>query len=400
MAKKKKNTIGFLIDTHHYGCKKRVTSAFYLSSGICSEISVFGTELEKEDLDTIFDQENLESLASIVDHDVRSEQEDHDYVLLFNSDLSYSNYKRIKSLFPYPIFDNSILLYNFLLRGKKNEAFSLCLMKFYDALSELDRRRNLKKIPQKEIDINFEEHSDVNDQIRDVFSKREAKFEKAYNSGLPIISVLGAGLTAKHALRYLLSHFQMPRKQIRFSYAFDTKIELINDYQYPNFYLHNALPFPTNESTFYEKACEPLYSEMGYASLYVVVVDADESDFDYRLKNYDSYIKSVAKRKDYKIIHILDENDNVESKLSRMPRENEYVSDIKDGQDIDGLLSFIFSSIYESWKEVTLLLPYEMDIYTFRKENYVTSLQETKNGHLITCRINPLYFDKYKDYIL
>ncbi|MCD8194806.1 MAG: hypothetical protein LUD22_00650 [Coprobacillus sp.] len=398
MAKKRKSLEGILIDPRLPG-DKHLRVAYFLGCGICDNLITFGKQLPVLEGEVIFEDEDIEALSYLINREIDSGQ-DSDYILLFDVDLSLSNYKLITKNFPYPVADISILLYNYLMSTKKNDAYSLLLMKFYDILEERDRLRHLKRIPQKELKVDFEQSSDVNDQIKEVFSKREKKFQKALDSGLPIISVLGAGATSKHIVSYLLTHFEFPLEETYFRHEFDSRLSLINNYQYPSFYLHNALPFTTNECKYYDQCFAPMYEEMGYASLYIVVVDAFQEDYDERLKKYDNYIKSIAKRKDYKIIHLLDEDEFAPSQLSRLPRVNEYITDIGDSLDKEEVLSFIFESIYEDWKEVTLLLPYEIDINAFRKENYVKSVEETKNGHLITCRLNPLNQDKYKDYLL
>ncbi len=399
MPKKKKSLEGILIDPRLPG-DKHLRVAYFLGSGICDNIVTFGKELPVVEGEPIFEDEDIEALSYLINREIDNESEESDHILLFNVDLSLSNYKLITKNFPYPVADISILLYNYLISSKKNDAFSLLLMKYYDLLSERDRLRRLKRIPQKELKVDFDTPSDVNDEIKDVFSKREKKFDKALNSGLPLISVLGAGGTTKHMVSYLLTHFEFPDEETTFRNEFDSKLTLVNNYLYPSFYLHNALPFSTNECKYYEETFAPMFEEAGYASLYIVVVDAFQKDYEDRLKKYDNYIKSIAKRKDYKIIHLLDEDEYSPSQLSRLPKINEFITDIGDSLDKEEVLSFIFDTVYEEWSEVSLLLPYEIDINAFRKENYVKSCEETKNGHLITCRLNPKTSDKYKEYLL
>ncbi len=359
-------------------------------------------ELETNDPKYRYNEEAFYSLVDEINemyHPMKKEREDYEVVLSF--DLTPEQRISFAKALNYTFVEYSELLcFYFANINRRSTIHQLLTDKMYYEIKENElpylsaSAKEISSIRRSLVASNKKTDS----LLAPLVDKRKERINRIYNSPAPLVALFGYPGSGKSTLYAALVSKLKGEVIERESFTTDNKIKPIKNFRYPDFYLMNGIGYLETKPNLVDKYFDMYYQEFGYADLIVDIVDVTNHDYLNHIETCEEFIRSVSKRKDIKIIHLLNKTDEEDAELRRLPRSNELLVSLISDEDIDEVVNFILTSLYEGWEKKTFLLPYEVPIETCYKQNFVVDAKIKETGHEVTCYLNPKYIDKYKNY--
>jgi len=259
---------------------------------------------------------------------------------------------------------------------------------------ELSRRRIANAIHLKKVELEAIKASRSNSRS----SRRD--------SILPKISIVGYTNAGKSTLMNKLlnaSKAQEKKNVLQKDALFatlETSTRLISVHDFPDFILTDTVGFISDLPTYLIDAFRSTLEEITEADLLIQVVDSSSPFLNDEINTTNEVLSELG-ADTKKMIYLFNKYDLLtHGGFTTLPKKNERYVSLMNDDDLDTIISFICDSIAYDWKKVKILLPYSVDINSFKKENYCLEVKEKENGHEVTVKLNPKTEYKYKEYII
>ena len=173
----------------------------------------------------------------------------------------------------------------------------------------------------------------------------------------------------------------------------ETSTRLIDGYRYPAFLVTDTVGFCSDLPICLIDAFRSTLEEITESDLLIHVVDVSSPFKELQIETTNEILKEIGVE-NIPLIYFYNKYDLLISPLPTLPKPNELYISLKDGNDMDQILEFIFNSLFkEETREV--LFPYDKNFNEFLSDNYVLNYEEKENGYKCSVKMNPKTIFKY-----
>ena len=251
---------------------------------------------------------------------------------------------------------------------------------------ELSRRQIAKAITQKKKDL---------ESIK--LARRNMR-QKRINNPFPKICIVGYTNAGKSTLMNRLVKMSKEDKTVLEKNALfatlETSTRAINIFGYPSFFLTDTVGFISDLPIYLVDAFRSTLEEIKEADLLIQVVDLSDPFKEQEIETTKGIIKDLEADQ-IPMINIYNKYDLLDGCANFIPKEDELLVSLLNEEDVKDALKFIVNHFAKSWERMEMLLPYQYDIASFSKENYVVSYKEKEDGYLCDVFLNPAFKYKY-----
>lgn len=259
---------------------------------------------------------------------------------------------------------------------------------------ELDRRR----IEQRIVELNRE--------LEEVSRERETQRKKRQNSGLPLVALVGYTNAGKSTiLNRMIDKYDMDEekkvleKDMLFA-TLDTSVRRICTGNNRDFLLSDTVGFIHKLPHGLVKAFRATLLELKTADLLVQVVDYSDPHYQKQMETTNETIRQLEAGH-IPMVTVFNKADCVEENVSypKIVGDKIYMS-AKEDPSLEMLTELILDKVYNNYKEMNLLIPYEMgNIVSYFMENaHVLAVEYEKEGTKLKVMCHPGDKEKYKCY--
>ena len=342
-------------------------------------------------------------------------------LVIFNDELSPSHIRNLEKALDTKVIDRTVLILDiFAKRAKTREAMlqvELAQAKYYlprivgmykylsrqksgtgskgpgEQQLELDRRLLRARITQLKKEL---------DQVVQV---RRTQREKRKKNDSFTVALTGYTNSGKSTLMNAIiqtsstqtDHYAF-QKDMLFA-TLETKTRNIHIDNNRNFLLTDTVGFIDKLPHHLVEAFKSTLEEISEASLILHVIDISNRNYEIQTQTVESVLKDIGV-KDIPIIHVYNKTDLLRDIPIANREQSIYIS-AKNNYHIDRLLSLIDDELYQSIREVKMLIPFsDTEVYSELKTNAnILSTEYVNEGTKIEVEVNNKYYNKYKKYI-
>ena len=173
----------------------------------------------------------------------------------------------------------------------------------------------------------------------------------------------------------------------------ETSTRLIDSFRYPSFLVTDTVGFCSDLPICLIDAFRSTLEEITESDLLIHVVDVSSPFKQLQIDTTNQILKEIGVE-NIPLIYFYNKYDLLINPLPTLPKENELYISLKDGNDLDQILDFIYKSLFNTpTREV--LFPYENNFKEFLSDNYVIKYEEKENGYQCSVKMNPKTEFKY-----
>jgi GTPase len=342
-------------------------------------------------------------------------------LVIFNDELSPSHIRNLEKALDTKVIDRTVLILDiFAKRAKTREAMlqvELAQAKYYlprivgmykylsrqksgtgskgpgEQQLELDRRLLRARITQLKKEL---------DQVVQV---RRTQREKRKKNDSFTVALTGYTNSGKSTLMNAIiqtsstqtDHYAF-QKDMLFA-TLETKTRNIHIDNNRNFLLTDTVGFIDKLPHHLVEAFKSTLEEISEASLILHVIDISNRNYEIQTQTVESVLKDIGV-KDIPIIHVYNKTDLLRDIPVANREQSIYIS-AKNNYHIDRLLSMIDDELYQSIRQVKMLIPFsDTEVYSELKTNAnILSTEYVNEGTKIEVELNNKYYNKFKKYI-
>ena len=380
--------------------------------------------IDKQKIDTINKSFYIGS-GKIDDLDIKISLNDEVFreetVIIFNVDLSQTQSRNISEKLKMEVIDRtSLILEIFEMNARTLEAktqVEIAKLKRLSAQLVNEKadyaqvtsgRGHNKGSGEKQKELSRREIqnqiSQYEKQLNKIKLSRQNTRKKRNESGIVNISVVGYTNAGKSTLINSLVSYskKKPSKNVlvkdQLFATLETYSRLINVYNYPSFVITDTVGFISNLPHFLVRAFLSTLEVIKDSDYLIEVIDSSSKYYNEERETTEAVLSALGANE---IPRIVIYNKIDKSKYqNELVTENEIYTSLKNKNSIESVHKFIIKNITKNWEKHELLVPYDVDIFSFCKYNYIIEIENKNDAYHITAQINPLFIDKYKPYFL
>lgn len=264
---------------------------------------------------------------------------------------------------------------------------------------ETDRRHILREI------------NNIEKELKEIEANREIKRKRRIDSNLPIVALVGYTNAGKSTLLNKLIEINNQDGEIKEVFVkdmlfatLDTSLRKAKLPNGQNFLLTDTVGFVSKLPTHLIEAFKSTLEEVKYADLLLHIVDASNKDLDIQINTTLDILKDLNVL-DKPMVTVFNKMDKVD--VESLFYDNKYVDDriflsARVENDIAKLMELIQEKLPQKYRYVSMEIPYDsQSILNYFMNNYeVMNLEYKEEGASIDLTINPIDYEKYKNYIL
>ena len=228
-------------------------------------------------------------------------------------------------------------------------------------------------------------------------SRRNSRVARL-NNPIPKICIVGYTNAGKSTLMNRLVSLSKDDKTVLEKNALFATLETatrgISVFGYPSFFLTDTVGFISNLPIYLINAFRSTLEEIKEADLLVQVIDISDPFKEEEIETTKSIIKDLE-ADNIPMINIYNKYDLLAGSANFLPKEDELMVSLLNGDDVLEALKFIVSNVTKNWEKRVISLPYSVDFVTFSKENYVISKIEKEDHYVCEVFLNPAFKYKY-----
>jgi len=257
---------------------------------------------------------------------------------------------------------------------------------------ETDRRHITKRI------------DDIKAEMQKAAQTRTVQRGKREKSDLPIVALVGYTNSGKSAImnRFLAlsdrEEKQVEEKDMLFA-SLETRQRNVKIKDNRNFLLVDTVGFVSKLPHHLVKAFKATLEEVVLADLILIVVDASYENQDFHLEVTNKVLKELGAGNNEKIL-VFNKIDLLETSNFSNNGNSLGVS-AKYGTNFDQLMKAIESKVFQDYKHVTLLIPYDrgdLSSYLVEKTEVISTIYE-EEGTLIEANLSDADYQRFEKYL-
>lgn len=346
-------------------------------------------------------------------------------LVIFNDTLTPSQLRNLQDMLKIPVMDRTTLILDiFEKRARTREARLQVesarlqyllprLVGMHEALtrqggtsgSMSSRGAGEKKL---ELDRRRIEHriSELNRELEEISKEREVQRKKRQNSGVPLVALVGYTNAGKSTiLNRMLEKYGMDEekkvleKDMLFA-TLDTSVRRVCTGNNRDFLLSDTVGFIHKLPHGLVKAFRATLLELQTADLLLQVVDYSDPYYQKQMETTNETIAQLGAGH-IPMITVFNKADRVGESISypKIVGDKIYMS-AKEDSSLEMLSGMILDKVYDNYKEVCFLIPYEKgSIVSYLMENsHVLSIEYEKEGTKLQVMCHPGDKEKYGCY--
>lgn len=173
----------------------------------------------------------------------------------------------------------------------------------------------------------------------------------------------------------------------------ETSTRSIDSFRYPSFLVTDTVGFCSDLPTCLIDAFRSTLEEIVESDLLIHVVDVSSPFKQLQIDTTNQILKEIGVE-DIPLIYFYNKYDLLINPLPTLPKDNELYISLKDGNDIDQILDFIYGTLFKG-PTIEVIFPYEKNFKEFLSDNYVLKYEEKENGYKCSVKMNPKTEYKY-----
>jgi GTPase len=242
-------------------------------------------------------------------------------------------------------------------------------------------------------------------ELEQIVVERENRRKKRSKSEIPSVAVVGYTNAGKSTLlNYMVEHYgqkgakQVLQKDMLFA-TLDTSLRRITLNDNKKFIMSDTVGFVSKLPTDLVKAFRSTLEEAIEADLLLHVIDTSHPNYTNQLDITEKTLVSLGIDLStvVKVFNKIDKS-NV---LSNNSYNSVYIS-AKTGTGIDELINIIKERLFKDYKEVKMLIPYNMAkiVEDLKQTSNIKSIVETDEGYKLNVEIGTAVKEKYSRFII
>lgn len=242
-------------------------------------------------------------------------------------------------------------------------------------------------------------------ELEQIVVERENRRKKRSKSEIPSVAVVGYTNAGKSTLlNYMVEHYgqkgakQVLQKDMLFA-TLDTSLRRITLNDNKKFIMSDTVGFVSKLPTDLVKAFRSTLEEAIEADLLLHVIDTSHPNYTNQLDVTEKTLVSLGIDLStvVKVFNKIDKS-NV---LSNNSYNSVYIS-AKTGTGIDELINIIKERLFKDYKEVKMLIPYNMAkiVEDLKQTSNIKSIVETEEGYKLNVEIGTAVKEKYSRFII
>ncbi len=373
--------------------KQKIDSAYFIGKGKMEEVKVLADEMDAN-------------------------------IIIFNDELSGAQIRNLEEYIELTVIDRTTLILDiFAQRAKSKEGklqVELAQLKYRlprlvglgRSLSRTGAGIGTKGPGEKKLELDrrhiLDRISDIKSEMEDIKKVREVQRSKRKKSEIPIVALVGYTNAGKSTIMNKLMELSGGQEE-KNVYAEDMLFATLDTSHRKmilpskdEFILIDTVGFVSKLPHGLVDAFKATLEEVQHANLLLHVVDATNEDYEMQIKVTDSVLKEMGVTKK-PTITIYNKTDRVSETPNYLPTgENTvHLSALKD-IGIDDLLKKIKEALFNDYKEVSILLPYDKGsiVSHLCNKTKVSSTEYLENGIKLETFLGPVDYNKYSQYII
>lgn len=370
-------SLDFVVVSFHHQELKAVNKTSYIGSGKMHEIKHYVTQNEVE-------------------------------AVVTNFDLTPLQYRTLTDTFGCEVIDRTgVILQIFALRAKTKEAklqVEIATLKYLKTRlvnQEADYSQvtsgsgHNKGAGEKQIDITRFNYRLVLkrklDELAQVKKERETMRKKRKNTGIPIVAIVGYTNAGKSTLMNRLVALATKREdkkvlqENRLFATLETSTREINLNDYPPFLLTDTVGFIDHLPTALVDSFRSTLEEIAEADLLIQVVDYSDNESANQIIVTNETLLALGV-KDIPMIYLYNKADLIKEP-SLINNDHALTVSLENDEDLKPILRMIMDFIYQGLPIQTFFLPFDANIFAFKKQAFVHEIVEKKDGYLISAQV-------------
>lgn len=383
------SSLDFQIVSMHHQELKMINKVSYIGSGKVAEIKHYAT------------QNDVEAVVT-------------------NFDLTPLQYRTLSDAFGLEVIDRTgIILQIFALRAKTKEAklqVEIATLKYLKTRlvnQEADYSQvtsgsgHNKGAGEKQIDITRSNYRMIltrkQEELARVKKERETMRKKRQNTGVPIVAIVGYTNAGKSTLLNRLVALSSRREdkkvlqENRLFATLETSTREINLADFPPFLLTDTVGFIDHLPTALVDSFRSTLEEIREADLLIQVVDYSDSESGNQIIVTNETLAALGV-KDIPMIYLYNKSDLIKDP-SLIANDHALTVSLEKDDDLTPILKMIMQFIYQGLPVQTFFLPFEANVYGFKKVAFVHDIDERKDGYLISAQVRVEDEKKFHKYL-
>ncbi len=368
----------------------KITPNLYIGSGKVGEIKTFVTNLD----------------ANLV---------------IFNNELSGSQIRNLEELIGVRVIDRTLLILDiFASRARTKEAMlqveiaqlEYMLPRLNGLRESLGRQQGgigSRGPGEKKLELDRRriesERSRLKHELSEIVKARKVQRKNRTKSSIRKVAVVGYTNAGKSTLLNRLIDFttkEIDKKVYVEDMLFATletstrHIVLENNKE---FIATDTVGFVSNLPHNLVESFKSTLEEINESDLLIHVVDGSNEFYEQQIEVTIETLKEIGVH-DIPVIYIYNKSDLINNGITPNHHPHMVVS-MKNGYDIQQVLSKIENELFKDYEVVSLLIPFkEGELVSFFNENtHIIKQEYTNDGTVITLELSPILKGRYKDYI-
>lgn len=229
------------------------------------------------------------------------------------------------------------------------------------------------------------------DELAAVKKERETMRQKRKNMGIPIVAIVGYTNAGKSTLMNRLVTLSSGREdklvlqENRLFATLQTATREINLADFPPFLLTDTVGFIDHLPTSLVDSFRSTLEEIKEADLLIQVVDYSDDESANQIIVTNETLQALG-AKDIPMIYLYNKVDLMKNP-SIIQNDHALTVSLEKDTELSPILHLIMSFIYKKAPIQTFFLPFEANLYGFKKVAYIRDIVEEKDGYLITAQV-------------